>query len=324
MIKLQSTITPHVIYHWWCDNLNTKPYQDTRSPIVASIACLRTHCPNVNITVLDASCQMRSKSDWGEFPELLNFNIEQCVPFIKKHHINLWKKTYKKKDTICDLRLASRIWDIENYAKKLEENKILFLDSDVFCVSNPFPNLIKHHNSDDFFCLNNNTGVWLYNKSNESDIFFDIWKAVTSRILIGDTKFFKEVKKETKYKSFKFNDEMTYLYIAKKYTGIKGCLSPNFNFIITHLGHDDRLGYLRFNKINANNVKFIHACDRTVFKDKVLFCAKINEIKNSIKISLDNYHYNLIFENYKKIKSFSLSKIFKMSKENFKNYFEYN
>jgi hypothetical protein len=320
MIKLQSTISPHVIYHWWCDDPNIKPYQSTRSPVVASIACLRAHCPNVDITVLDASCQMRSKSDWGEFPELLNFKIEQCMPFIKKSHINLWQKTYKKKDTICDLRLASRIWDVEKYAKKLKENKILFLDSDIFCVSNPFPDLIKHHNSDDFYCLNGNTGVWLYNKSKESDVFFDIWKATTSRILIGDRRFFNEVKKKTNYESF--NDEMTYLYITKKYIKINNYLKPNFNFIIKYLGTDDKLGYLKYHKLDAGEVKFIHACDSNMFKDKILLCSKINEIKNSIKTSLDNYYYNLIFEYYINVKSFSLNKIFNMSKKSFKTHFE--
>lgn len=196
----------HVIYHWWHDDLKVKPYQNLEYPIVLAIASLRLHDKHSKVTVLDTSYCDRPLSDWDVFPEILDFKVVKWKPFIGD---NFFKSS----------RMCSRIWDIWEYAKSIEEKNILFSDCDVFWFRNPYPLEGENKGKIQGVYCNGNCGFFYFDKTcKKTKDTFDLWKAIMCRVFLPDVEHFNEIVsiRSSTGPNF-FHDESAFHYLIRRF-----------------------------------------------------------------------------------------------------------
>lgn len=265
---LKTKETPMVVYHWWCDNPEIKPYQDMNNPVVPSIVTLRSHNKNIPISVLDLSCDPQ---DWGCFPELLNFQVVRWTPRLD---LSLHKSS----------RLCSRVWDVSEYVNQIKNNEIIFTDSDIFWLKNPLP-LTK---STEKFNCSSNTGVWYFNKNSAiAKEVFRTWKFIISRILIGDKEFFDEMCMKV-YTAIDtpFQDEVAFGYLITQYPHLYSPVAFNENYMIYRLMNNDPL---------LESVKCLHGLGAVLGSKRGLICLVLKELRDSIKKVLSEEQVNVVF-----------------------------
>jgi hypothetical protein len=267
-----------VVYHWWCDNPNVAPYQDLCSPVVLSIAVLRAHNRTIPITVLDLS--QRDEREWGCFPELLNFEVVKWTPLLD---LNLYKSS----------RLCSRVWDVWDYAHRIPENNILFTDSDIFWLKNPFPlnEQDKCGCLSKFYC-SSNTGVWYFDKTSQiSEEVIRVWKFIISRVLIRDMDFYTELcVKVTSLLEQNFQDEIAFGYLIVQHPELYNPVGSEENFAIYRLMNKKDLE-------NLDNVKCLHALGAVLGCRKGRICLVLRELKDAIEKVLNKDQIEMIFGN---------------------------
>lgn len=278
------------IYHWWDSESDPLPYQNLRSPILLSIATLRS-VSDIPIVVLVSK---DSKCYWKDYCNILNFET-QTINF----HLE------KNKDLVKGYRHLSRIFDLHNYTKNSYKNtNILYVDSDVFFLNNPIPFCKKT----DGFCYDGwNTGYFYYNTSSENyNKFFEIFDAYTKSAIHSSflRKFFQGYVGYHDW--YEVWDEMILGYMKIHHPNL-------FNLIpIEEHGVCRTLHYA-----NVDNIKMFHANGSIVSNPingeqhaRGLICLMINEFYNNINKILNKdqlieiYGEDLI--NYYKNKKFSL------------------
>jgi hypothetical protein len=136
---------PVAVYHWWSLPNEPPVYKNLRTPIIGSIASLRS-VSDVSIVVLDIS---DVDTDWGHFPEKLKFEVIKYEPILRRysHLLDGW-------------RHLSRIPDLHKWA----QSDVMYVDSDVFFFRDPFPLAC----STEKFCWDGwNTGFFYFNPKAE-------------------------------------------------------------------------------------------------------------------------------------------------------------
>ena len=139
MLLMSKTNTAFV-YQWWGDKQPHLYFV----PILTSIATLRGCNRRVPIYVLDYSGQ-----DWSDWPKKLNFEAIHWTPKLSEY-VNI-----PSDGSI----VASRFWDVWEFAKQIKAETIAFCDADVFWLRNPLP--IKPSTG---INMNGNAGYFYFNK----------------------------------------------------------------------------------------------------------------------------------------------------------------
>lgn len=161
---------PAVVYHWWPDESDSPPIQNLRTPILLSIATLRASDPDILIYVLDGGTLPITA--YGTYPELMRFTVVPWTLGLERYaHCPGWKH-------------LSRLFDLRRFASTIEEDTILYCDTDVFWKKSPLPLLCNP----DKFCFNRyNTGYFYFNKnSTQADRFFEIFETYALTALNDD------------------------------------------------------------------------------------------------------------------------------------------
>lgn len=149
------------VYHWWGFKEEPPPYANLRTPILISIATLRS-ASQIPIIVIDISEQ---ENDWGDFPTRLNFTVVK-QPGVLRPYENLVK----------GWRHLSRLFDLNDLFRRVPvHGELLYVDSDVFFFRDPLP----LGGDKEKFCFDGwNTGYFYYHPE-KTKRFFDIFEAYT-------------------------------------------------------------------------------------------------------------------------------------------------
>jgi len=295
----------HIIYYWWNDNPNIKPHQDLKSPVILSIATLRSFHKNVPVTIFDISDFERPKEDWKDFQNILNFDVVKTTTDLNTSSPRYWK-------------LCSKIADISKNIQFLKEDNIVFVDSDIFFLQQIFPLKYEEQLDKNFYCYPHNTGFFYFNKNLESNKeIFELWANTINKCLI-DEDFFTEVcLKINDYSTKSLHDEISlrYLIKEKKINNIKNLdISESFVFNQTQIyaanyGRIDSENFLKL----KHKIKFIHAMLIYNGPKRGLLCLIIEELKQAISKSLNAELIKKIFRNDIVIPSYNIDLIIKMS-----------
>lgn len=162
-----------IIYHWW----STSPItviSDLANPILLSIKSVRYFHPHVPIYVLDVG----GACDWDDYPSKLGFRV------VKRP--SRFKEAFGFKP-----KLISRIWDIDHLANEIDEENILFSDSDIFWLQPVFPLMGESFDSElKFFHCNKNNGLFYYHKRSKfAKEVYSALKAIVSSCLTSEVYF---------------------------------------------------------------------------------------------------------------------------------------
>ncbi len=145
-------------YHWWSHPNEPFPYTNLRTPLLLSIATLRA-VSDIPIIVYELSAK---NYKWEHFPDKLNFKVCNIIN----------PEYYLHKNSIEGWQFLSRIPDIYNNTPIFDTT--MYVDSDVFWISNPEPFCCKT----DKFCFDGyNSGYFYYNpkSSHEFHQIFDAY-----------------------------------------------------------------------------------------------------------------------------------------------------
>jgi hypothetical protein len=150
-----------VVYHCWNCPDDEPPIKNLRSPLIISIALLRACNENIPIYVIDGS-EPGETIDLKDLAERLNFAIVPMTCSLSSYpDAPGWKN-------------LSRIFDIEKLSQTIEEDVILYNDTDVFWIQDPLP----LHQDPSKFCFNvYNSGFFYYDKNKIYPRFLEIFKA---------------------------------------------------------------------------------------------------------------------------------------------------
>lgn len=227
---------PVAVYHFWSHPNEVAPYKNLRTPILLSIATLRA-VSKMPVVVLDITGRQQ---DWGDFPALLNFKVEQREPQLKRHS-----------DTIKGWPYLSRLYDINNWAAENPARSVLmYVDSDVFWFRDPEP---FERNPSKFVFDGWNSGFFYYDfKSPSNEKFFDVFDAYT-RAAIYSPEVRCVVRKYVGYDSWHgVWDEMILTYMTHTHPDL---------FNLTAANEHSATRVLRY--VNRNTVKMFH-CNGTM------------------------------------------------------------
>lgn len=155
-LMIQKRTKPVAFYHWWSHPDEPDPFANLRTPILLSIATLRS-VSDMPIIVLDLS---ERSNNWSHFPEKLNFQIHRIKASLKGYH-----------DLIAGWQFLSRIHDLKEWHQRLhpERPTVMYVDSDVFWFKDPEPLACDT----DGFCFDGyNTGLFYYSPQSHSNQLF--------------------------------------------------------------------------------------------------------------------------------------------------------
>jgi hypothetical protein len=307
MLNICNENNKHVIYHWWNDNINIKPYEDLRNPVVLSIATLRSFHKKIPITILDVSDFERPKEDWVEFQKALNFQVVKTKTSIDTSSPRYWK--------VC-----SKVSDISKNIQFLKEDNIIFVDSDIFFVKPILPLSYEDHLVDKFCCLPYNTGFFYFNhKLEKNQKVLEIWNETIVEALKNEN-FYEELHKVIPYYPSKsLHDEicMHYLFKQKKINNIKK-LDFDESFIFSQ-EHIFLANYGKFDNFELifKKIKFIHAITAFNGNKRGILCLLIKEINDLINKSLNKRLIKKIFRHEMPLPSYCMSSIMRMTNKQF-------
>ena len=222
------------VYHWWDHPGDAKPYSNLRTPIVLSIATLRA-VSDVPICVLDLSG--RPKEDWGEFPQKLGFYVTEAEKSMQP---------YQSK--VAGWQHLSRFFDLKHWGERQQwegdHYQIMYVDSDVFWLRNPFP----LSGNPEKMCINRwNTGFFYFEPWNNKE-FWEIFESYTMAAVYSQD-IRKVLKQYVGYDAwYEVWDEMTLTYMARHHPDV-------FNFIPV----DEHATLGTIHEANLDNMKMLHA-----------------------------------------------------------------
>jgi hypothetical protein len=202
-----------VVYHWWGYPSDAPPIANLRSPIMASIATLRGVNKSIPIYVIDVS---DNEQDWMNYPDILDFKIIRQQGFLTNDYSHC--QGYKN---------LSRLFDIVRM--DIPEETILYVDSDVFFIQNPFP----LENNGNKFCFNKyNSGYYYFNKNAPDFIKFkNIFEAYVITAL-NDENFRCITKQFGSCNDYFVLDETMMHYMYIKHRELFDIMQPTEHFTI--------------------------------------------------------------------------------------------
>lgn len=264
-----------IIYHCWSEPNEPAPFQNVRTPIVLSIATLRA-TTNAPIVVLDMTGQ---DTDWGHFPEKLNFSIERKQFALEKYSALV--KGYKH---------LSRIFDIHEWATINAQNKtIIYCDSDIFFAKDPFPLNGKTSK----FCWDGwNTGFFYFQQSsNYYNQFYNLFEQYTKEAIDSEGAR-KQMKQFVGYDDwYGVWDEMVLGYMKEKHPDVFDIIPANEHATCRKLNH-----------MNPHETKIFHGNGTKVPHPitgndhaRGLLCLVITEFYNRVSQCLNNNDLEIIF-----------------------------
>lgn len=196
-----------IMYHWWSEETDYPPHLNLRTPLIHSIATLRgTGCTD-SVIVMDVSEKPQSFNGWDR---KLNFSVLRWKPILH---------TYQNKPGWKNL---SRLFDIHEFCTTVDCYGVIYCDTDVFWLKNPYP-LLQDPNK---FCFNGyNSGFFYFDiRSPDVSNFFELFKAFTLTAL-NDDNFRVITRSYTDYNEWYYVLDETIL----TYMGVK--MPHLFNFI---------------------------------------------------------------------------------------------
>jgi hypothetical protein len=196
------------------------------------------------IYIVDTSSYERTISDWGVTASQLRVKIIKRTPHLS--HAMPYTA-----GAVYDLRLLSRVFDVELAMRDVPEDNVIFLDSDIFCLQPLIPlrsvktQLIEH------FYSNDNNGVWLYNKnSRSSEDVFEGWKNLVCRSILDPEAKLEIHQRNPNYGSPRLNDEIVYRTLCQKFPGDMRPTDYTENYLFHWLSIDP--------KNITSNIKLLH------------------------------------------------------------------
>lgn len=254
------------VYHWWDHPDDAKPYCNLRSPIIPAIATLRG-VSDVQICVLDLSG--KSKEYWGGFPEKLNFSVIPYKGSMEKY-----------RDKVAGWLHLSRFFDVFKYAADCAKDKnIMYVDSDVFWLKNPFPFEIDQQKMN----INKwNTGFFYFNPKNINKQFFEIFQNYTiSAIHSHDIR--GVLKKYVNYNSwYDVWDEMIITYMAQNHADLFRFIGPKEHATIRTFPDDIQSA----NMFHANGLMVGNPAPKTP--------GERNHCRGLLGLIVKNFYVNMI------------------------------
>lgn len=229
-----------IFYHYWF--WKPEAYNNLNVPVIPSIATLRGVNPDVPIVVLDCSDH---ETDYGPFPELLNFKVERIVPTYRPQH-----KLFKGSN------LLSRIMDIYRYAKEQGVKQVVYSDCDAFWLKDPFPLELSDSPR---FCFNgNNTGFFYYNTVTNEE-FHQVFHAY-NLAAIYHREIREIMKRHVGYADwFDVWDEMTTTFMYKENPGLIDIIPKREHGIAREI---------KRNNVDVAKMKMFH-CNGTLVANEV-------------------------------------------------------
>jgi hypothetical protein len=196
-----------LVLHWWCNNPSIKPPFDPFNPVVLTVACVRANNPRIPIYVVDVSDCDRPDSDWDYFPYKLDFKVIRKNSFLRE-----WQNKFSN---LYDLKLFSRVWDVELSMRSIPQDRVIYMDTDIFCLHPLLPMSGADHI--EHFYASYNNGVWIYDKrSANCKYVFDAWKGMLCRALHDDD-FRREIfLSNHNYGTFTMQDEIVYRTLCQR------------------------------------------------------------------------------------------------------------
>jgi hypothetical protein len=281
-----------VVLHWWNDDVNVKPYEDRYNPIILTIMQLRAY-NDLPIYVIDVSEYVRPMSDWAHFPYKFKFRVIKRDSYLKE--------LMPLVNPLYNLRLLSRVWDIELAMRNVPEDNIMFMDSDIFCLKPLSP--LMANTFPEYFFSNYNNGVWFYNKRSKSSKFvFDTWKSMICRFLHDDDFRHELHGFNPNYGTFYVQDEFVYRGLAQLIPYHIKPINMMQNYLFQWLYKDP-------SDITAKIIG-LHCLSFLTGKDRHLLFFTLAELWNTVTTHLDNKEYRMIFGNRQPTETFSMTKLY--------------
>ena len=215
---------PALIYQWW-NNSDKQVWEDTKNPVIPSIATIRASDPNLPIYVVDLSDVERY---WGTYPRTLNFRVIHTHPKIplRRDDKTIHTETFN---------LCSRPFDLDWIMGKIREDTVIFCESDIIWFRSLFPLDLES----DKFCFNAfNSGFFHYQpKMPIVRDFFLHWKHLILTGMISQDRRNDILKK---YPWPVFQDETCMVYINQVMPHLVHTISQLDNlFFNPYLGFKD-------------------------------------------------------------------------------------
>jgi hypothetical protein len=207
---------------------------DKANPVILSAASVRSHNFDIPIYIIDTSKHERTMSEWGVTASQIRIKIIKRNPHL--HHAMSFIDP-----ALYDLRLLSRVFDVESAMRDVPEDNVIFLDSDIFCLQPLLPLRTVKTKILEYFYSNSNNGVWIYNKQSRSCLdVFEGWKNLICRsILDPDSKFYIH-SKNPYYGSPRLNDEVVYRTLCERFPGNMRPTHFTENYLFHWLSIDPR------------------------------------------------------------------------------------
>jgi hypothetical protein len=265
MIRRSAGNNPHACYHWWSYKDEPSPYANMRSPVLVSIATLRS-VSDIPITVLDMS---ESQRDWGHFPEKLKFDVVPTFACLAEYA-----------EDIPGWQYLSRLYDCDNYFIDKKCDSLLYVDCDVFWFKNPLPLLKKA----DRLCFDGwNSGFYYYDPHSASNRrFFKIFDAYTKgAIYSGEIR--ELMKKYISYKGwYGVWDEMILTYMAHEHPDLFNIIPAEEHMTIRTLANVDK-----------SRVKMFHSNSTMVGNPVTKYSGQREHSRGLLGLLVREFHDNL-------------------------------
>lgn len=266
-----------VVLHWWNDDCSIKPYLDTVNPVILSIACIRINNPYVAIYVIDVSDCSRPDSDWSYFPYKLDFKVIKVHSFLREL-TSVFGKMY-------NIKLFSRVWDVELAMRSVWEHVIMFIDVDIFLIK-PIVQVTKPLER---FHSNKNNGIWLYDKrSVSSNIVFDTWKGMLCRAIHDDDFRRRIYQYNHNYGTYTMQDEIIYRTLLADMQNHLGPIEKLDNYLFYWLYRDEAA--------IVDAIRGLHCLSFITGKDRRKLFLVIKELWDQITRILDPADIKVIFQ----------------------------
>lgn len=280
---------PIACYHWWSHPNQAHPYANLRTPLILSIATLRSVCKDIPIVVFDMSDY---DNEWAHFKDKLNFKVIRADFQLKRY-----------KENITGWQYLSRIYDVQKEAinGNISFDTIMYIDTDVFWLKDPLP---LQQNSDKFCFDGYNTGFYYYNPLSENNKqVFDIFDCY-SRAAIYSESFRSLMKKQIKFDEwyhgyddwYEVWDELVLMYIHKNYRHLFNEIDMTEHFTIRHaekLIESNTINMLHCNGIVVNNPVAKNEDEKKYCRG--ILCLVIEELYNNLCNILDQSDLDMIF-----------------------------
>ena len=283
-----------IVYYWW-NNDKDKAYEDITNPVVPSIAVLRALNSEVSVYVLDVS---DVPSDWGDFPEKLDFKV---IPWHSRMDIDSVRLRGRYK------QFCARMWDIWQFSQEIDENIVIYTDSDIFWLKDPIPLRKEHDGRLDYFHGGPNAGVWYFDRrSDQAKTLFNTWKSMVLLSVIDDN-FYEDIKADLEIaRQYPLHDEIVLNYIGMKMPGLFRHVDKEENFLIDNLRHHRKI---------VQEAKCIHVLSGTTGIHRGRICLCLKELRDSMLSTLSTEDVELIFGNIEPESVCSIFDIREMDRE---------